>query len=502
MSSSRSVPPGVSPDLIQPAFRWTPPRGDSLGDLAVELVGLFGIACDPEQRLALDTLLSTRADVDLGERFAQLESCVVEPRQNGKTGGILLPIALLAAIRRPDQLVVWSAHRYKTSHEAFLSVLKLYRSSPALAARISKVSFSNGEEAFEFHNGSRIIFVARSQASGRGLSGDVVILDEALFLTGEMMGALLPTLSARPDPLVIYASSAGLASSRVLVDIRDRGRAGDDPSLAYIEWCAPQGGCADRDCDHAKTRVGCAADDPANWRAANPAMGAGRITEDYVRAERRALPVREFLRERMGWWEERGSGGLFHMPSWWRAQSKSTTAGPRIAMALHFTPDRSAAAVAVASRRRDGRIHVEVIAHEAGVAWAMPYVLDRAKRHKASAVALAGGMAAGHLAADLERVRGFKALGTSDVRRACARFFDLVHAGTPQLAVRPHPDLNDAVDAARRSSQTTEWVFTADTDEETEPADLSPLYAAALAVWMVGGNRSGRTDAELLGTAY
>lgn len=496
MSSSRSVPPGVSPDLIQPASRWTPVRDDSLGDLAVELVGLFGIACDPEQRLALDTLLSTRDDVDLGERFAQLESCVVEPRQNGKTGGILLPIALLAAIRRPDQLVVWSAHRYKTSHEAFLSVLKLYRSSPALAARISKVSFSNGEEAFEFHNGSRIIFVARSQASGRGLSGDVVILDEALFLTGEMMGALLPTLSARPDPLVIYASSAGLASSRVLVDIRDRGRAGDDPSLAYIEWCAPQGGCADRDCDHAKTRVGCAADDPANWRAANPAMGAGRITEEYVRAERRALPVREFLRERMGWWEERGSGGLFHMPSWWKAQSKSTTAGPRIAMALHFTPDRSAAAVAVASWRPDGRLHVELIAHEDGVAWALPYVQERAKRHQPVAVGLAGGMAAGHLAADLERLRGFKALAAGDVKRACARLYDLVNETPAVLAVRPHPDLDQTIAIAKRSSPGAEWLYVADEDDQGGLPDLSPVYAIALAAWLAGKRRSTQYSVE------
>ncbi len=502
MSSSKSGSPAPEPDLVEPAYCWHPDRDDTLGDLAADLVEVFGIVCDPEQRLALAVLLSTRLDAEVGEVFAQLESCIVEARQNGKTGGVLLPIALFAAIRRPDQLVVWSAHRYKTSHEAFLSVLKLYRRSPELAARISKVSYSNGEEAFEFHNGSRIIFVARSQASGRGLSGDVVILDEALFLTGEMMGALLPTLSARQDPLVIYASSAGLATSRVLLDVRNRGRAGGDPSLAYIEWCAPTGGCADRDCDHAKTRVGCSADDPAMWQRANHAMGR-RITAAYIAAERRALPVREFIRERLGWWEEQGAGGLFHLPSWWKVQSKATGPGPKVTMAVHFTPDRSAAAVAVASLRRDGKIHAEVIAHDAGVAWALPYLVDRTSRHRPTALGLAGSMAAGHLAADLERVRGFKALGTGDVRKACARLFDLVHAEASPLRVRPHPALNDAVDAAHRSSSTTEWVFTADTPEEGETPDLSPLYAVALAVYLLGPTEKRRkTDDELLESAH
>lgn len=493
MSSSRRGRRSSGPDLVAPAHLWIPRRDDSLGEIAVGLAQVCGTTPDPEQALALDAILSTVWDEDSGEeRYAQLEAAVIEPRQNGKTGGILLPIALLAAIRRPDQLIVWSAHRYKTSREAFLAMEKLHKRIPELQRRIAKVSYANGEEGFEFHNGSRIVFVARSQASGRGLSGDLVILDEALFLTAEMMGALMPTLSARPDPLVLYASSAGLATSLVLHDVKNRGRAGGDASLVYIEWCAPTGGCATQDCDHHRDAKGCALDDPANWRAANPALGK-RITERYVAAERRSLTPKEFARERLGWWDEAGRGGLFHLPDWWKRQDADTKAGSKFTLALHIAPDRTWSSVAVASRRGDGKLHVELIAHDEGVSWVLPYLTKRYDKHRPSGLVIAGGMAAGALAPDLERFRGYKALNATDTRRACARLYDLVTAPDSDLAVRPHPDLDTTVELAKKSSERGEWVFAADAG-----TDLSPLYSIALAAWSIGTKKTSYSIADSL----
>lgn len=489
-------------DLIPPAFLSIPDRVDSLGAQAVTLAAICGITLDPEQVLALDAILSV-IDEDGDDRFAALEAALIQARQNGKTGGVLAPLALLAAIRRPDQLIVWSAHRYKTSHEAFLSLLRIVKTTPEVEARVSKVSFSNGEEAFEFHNGSRIVFIARSQASGRGLSGDLVILDEALFLTAEMMGALMPTLSARPDPLVVYASSAGLATSAVLHDVKDRGRAGNDPSLVYVEWCAPpSGACATRDCDHHRDAVGCMLDDPANWRAANPAHVRGRISARYIAAERRSLNPSEFARERLGWWDEKGRGGLFHLPAWWKRQDDRTTPGPRVSFALHVTPDRAWSSVAVASRRGDGALHLEIIEHREGVSWVAPYLTDLTANHKPQALVIAGAMAAGALASDIESLRGFKSLNSTEVRRACAGLYDLIHADGEPVAIRKTtPELNtaleSAVTAARRSTERGEWVFDADPGD-----DLSPLYALALAAHAVRGKRAPKSDAELLASAY
>lgn len=471
-----------------------PPRAGSCGEDAIDLAALAGLDLDSHQRAAIDALCSLRDD----GRWAALEGAIIEPRQNGKSAGILLPIALAQAIFVPDQLIVWSAHRYKTAVEAFraMNVLLGTDDEPTpLGLRVRKRSFANGEESFEFHNGSRIVFVARSGASGRGLSGDLVILDEALFLNAAMMGALFPTLSARPNPLVLYASSAGLAASDILRSIRDRGRAGDDPSLVYLECCAdgPDGVCASRDCDHGKAATGCAADDPAQWVKANRAVNAGRMTVDYIAAERRALPVPEFLRERMGWWESPAVGGLFHLPDWWRCQDADSTPGPRVRFAVHVTPDRRFAAVVAASLRGDGQVHAEVVEHREGVAWVVPWLTDRMARHAdVDGLVLAGAMAAGSLAPDLEDLRGFAALSSTDVRRACGALFDLVTAGDG-LAVMPHDGLDAAVSAASRSSERGEWVFSAAPD-----FDLSLLYALALAVWSV----RGEPDYDVLSSFY
>jgi hypothetical protein len=200
------------------------------------------------------------------------------------------------------------------------------------------------------------------------------------------------------------------------------------------------------------------------------------MTLEYIGKERRALPVAEFLRERMGWWESKARGGLFHMPAWFRLVDPESQPGDRLIFGVHVTPDRSAAAIGVASQRPDGVLHLELVAHQPGVGWVVPWLLDRVERHGAAGVRAAGGMAAGALAPDLEAIAGFDTLNATEVRRACASIFDLVTGGG--VAVRPHPALDAAVQAAARSTDRAEWIFDAPPE-----VDLSPLYAVTVAAW-------------------
>src|SRR6185312_11020433 len=99
------------------------------------------------------------------------------------------------------------------------------------------------------------------------------------------MAALLPTLSARPNPQVWYTSTAGEPTSVQLGRVRERGIAGSDSSLAFFEWSV------DPD-DYDPT-------DPRCWAQANPGLGI-RISPEYVLAERAALSPEAFARERLG----------------------------------------------------------------------------------------------------------------------------------------------------------------------------------------------------------
>jgi phage terminase large subunit-like protein len=270
----------------RPIFESTPPALTSRGRDAVDLAALAGLYLDPWQSYALDSSLGEQDD-----KWAAFEVAVIVPRQNGK-GALLEARELAGLFLFGEKLIIHTAHEFKTAQEAFRRIRFLIESTPALDKRVKKIWASHGDEGIELKTGQRLRFLARSGGSGRGFSGDCVILDEAYALTGDHMAAILPTLSARPNPQVWYTSSAGLAASDLLRSIRDRGRPGGEPSLCYLEWCART---REDGTVNAENRVG--------WVEANPAMGI-RISEEFVEKERRALPEREFTRERLGLWEE------------------------------------------------------------------------------------------------------------------------------------------------------------------------------------------------------
>jgi phage terminase large subunit-like protein len=193
----------------------------------------------------------------------------------------------LAALFLDDfgvDLILHSAHEFKTASEAFRRIQARIDNHPSFRRRVRQVYLQRGAESIELKNGKRLRFIARSGGSGRGFSADLVILDEAYELGDAAMAALLPTLSARPNPQIWYTSTAGLPSSSQLGLVRERGLRGDDPSLAFFEWSV------DPDAyDPA---------DPACWAQANPGMGI-RITPEYIAKERAALAPDEFARERL-----------------------------------------------------------------------------------------------------------------------------------------------------------------------------------------------------------
>jgi hypothetical protein len=104
-------------------------------------------------------------------------------------------------------------------------------------------------------------------------------------LADQEMSALLPTLSARPDPQVWYTSTAGNLDSVQLGRVRERGLSGSDPSLAFMEWSSGE----DIPDDMA---------DPALWARANPGLGI-RISPDHIARELPALGTEAFARERL-----------------------------------------------------------------------------------------------------------------------------------------------------------------------------------------------------------
>jgi hypothetical protein len=102
------------------------------------------------------------------------------------------------------------------------------------------------------------------------------------------------------NPQMWYTASAGMPDSIQLGSVRNRGIAGTDPSLVFLEWSCEF--CPEL-CPH-RLLPHCPAghdrrDDPRSWARANPGMNI-RISDVHIGREHNKMPAAGFDRERLG----------------------------------------------------------------------------------------------------------------------------------------------------------------------------------------------------------
>lgn len=465
MTSSSAVPAAAPP-----LWRSVPPAASNAGQEAVELAASAGLFLDPWQQLALIDALGEKAD----GRWSSFEVALIVARQNGK-GSIIEARELAGLFLFGESLIMHSAHEFKTASEAFRRILSLIENTPDLDKRVKRVTTANGNEGIELRGGQRLRFVARSKGSGRGFTGDCIILDEAYNLSRAAMSALVPTMSAVPNPQLWYTSSAPLdsAESDVLRDLCQRGREGS-PNLTYLEWCA---GSTDPDAPAPEL------DDRAQWHQANPGMGV-RISEEYTEKERAALSSEDFARERLGLWSrDDHSNRVIPADAWAARRNPDATPGTSVVFGLDVAPDRSTGAVGVS----DGR-YVEVVDSHEGTAWIAERVAHLCRKHDAAVAIDQRGAAASFIPIlEADGVTVVK-LSTADAVQACGTFFDaategdLVHIGDPPL--------DAAVEGADRRPVGEAWVWS----RKTSSASIVPLNAVTFARFAAAQSSPSEVD--------
>src|SRR6185437_5434049 len=106
----------------RPRLSSVPPSAWSEGDRVARLAAAAGLVLDPWQAFVLDQGLGRRED----RMWAAFEVALIVSRQNGK--GSILEALELAALFLDDfgvELILHSAHEFKTAAEAFLRVRAL-----------------------------------------------------------------------------------------------------------------------------------------------------------------------------------------------------------------------------------------------------------------------------------------------------------------------------------------------------------------------------------------
>ena len=425
----------------------------------IEFAESVGLVLDDWQQWLTLNSLAERAD---GSPAAST-SVVVVPRQNGK-GGWLEALELFGLYVQCLPKQVHSAHLTDTAADHMARLKALIEADPELAA-ITTIYQANGKERIvNNETGGVIQFTTRTKGTKRGTSPQRIVLDEALFLTDEHLGAMVPALAAQSMnvdrmPQVTVTSSAPLPDSVVLHRFRRQGMAGMNPRQFYAEWsCDPGVDPYDR----------------AAWYAANPALGI-RIAEEFIAdTELATMRLEDFMVERLGVVADE-DGGSSELPRWSTCADPQSHRSGAATFALDVATDLSWTSVAVAGPRVDGLTHVELVERLPGVAGAVVFAAALCRKHgrpiHLDPRSPAGGLVDGLRAEGVEVVE----VGGLDAVKACASLRQAVEAGTLRHIGQGPLDL--AVNGAAIRATGDGWVWA----RRSSSVDISPLVAVTLA---------------------
>jgi hypothetical protein len=446
-----------------PLHEHRPPAVGTYGDEVADLADAAGMTLFPEQRMALDVMYAH----DARGRLVATEFGCSAPRRNVKSHiGKAAALADLVLFGEPDCL--WTAQLKATTDDVFANdkgngLAQIFESYDFLRRMVAEVADNNNEQAIRLKRPGAgkpqpaLKFMARSERGGRGLSGRKVTFDEALFLKAPMLSAMIPVLAAESidgGVQVRYLGSPGRLQSAAWRAIRDRGRAGNETRLAWLEWAAPREPCdLGRDCTHVPGSPGCALDRPHLIRAANLAVDRLIDIDFVLGTERLALTAEDFGGERMGWWQDppaEGTGDL-DLARWRELADPGSLPRRPLVFGVDIGEDRTASIGAV-WRRPDGiqamigvdqqdRVDVGLTPDQV-----KPRLVELCKRWSGR-VALGGPSAA--LEDELRRAGvQVEVITAADFASACGAFEDRLRAGTIRHDGN-QPELDASVGSAK-----------------------------------------------------
>ena len=452
------------PRLFTPPARNLTPETSHGFEVVSFAEDVLGVQLMPWQRWLLIHGLELAADGTF--RFRTL--LVMCARQNGKT--VLLQILALWRIyvdRSP--LVIGTAQNLSLAEESWDGAVSMAEGVPDLAAEVAHVSRVNGAKQLRLTTGQRYGVTTASRRGARGLSSDLVLLDELReHRDYEAWGAITKTTMARPSPQIVGFSNAGDAGSIVLADLRAKALAAfgeTSSSLGLFEWSAPD------DCE---------IDDPEAWAGANPALGH-RMTVAAIRGALETDPDTVFRTEVLCQWVTAGDAAI--PAGVWASLADGLAARDKPVMfALDVAPDHSHASIAAAWRRPDTATQVMLTDDQPGVDWIVERAKDLIGQWGGRIIVKTTGTA-GFLIPTLERegvpVEGVTRRFYAD---ACSALDAAISSG--QLRHGNQDRSNDAVAVAR-------WSALGDAGQRVSSRKdprVSPLVAAALALYSLTEN--------------
>lgn len=494
-----------TPRVFTPPLRKLTPK-TSLGFAVIEFAtDVLAVDLFPWQRWLLVHALELLPDGSF--RFRNV--VVLVARQNGKST-LSQVLSLFFLYILGTSLVIGTAQDLDVAEEIWQGAVDIVEETPDLDALKERVVKVNGKKSLELKTGERYKVKAANRRAGRGLSGDLILLDELReHQSWDAWGAITKTTMARPNAQVWALSNAGDTTSVVLRYLRKMAHAAlgdpdgicaaDDPasllpteeelldkddlgldpdedfeveddSLGIFEWSATPGrSVSDRE----------------GWAEANPSLGHS-ITERTIASACRTDPEWVFRTEVLCQWSEGTLQGPFPPGAWEAGQvldvSQAEPIVGKVKAAVDISEDGTTAWVLVAGRQASGRPQVEVAARRAGKAWVKEWLTERVDGGVIDSITGQGrGALVSPLLVDLE-LAGLPVVKCegSDLPAATGALFDAVRDNTATHLAWPELDV-----AAQTAVPKVLDGGAVVLDRKRSPTDIAPLQAMAEALWLL-----------------
>jgi hypothetical protein len=155
---------------------------------------------------------------------------LISPRQCGKSRSLSI-LATWTAFRKPKQMILLVS----AGEEAAGRLLRTIRDITTHSLLAGSV-VDETQHRVVLSNGSEIRSVPASDRQVRGWSVDLLIVDEAAFVSEDLLvSAALPTTAARPDAQIVLASSPW-GDAGPFYSLAMQGMAGTNPHISTFRW--------------------------------------------------------------------------------------------------------------------------------------------------------------------------------------------------------------------------------------------------------------------------
>lgn len=326
---------------------------------------MLGRTLMPWQRKAVDVATEYRLD-EFGRRHYRYSKVVITvPRQSGKTT-LMGPLQLHRIMTRAQSKAFFTAQTGQDAKKRMIDLIELVTGSAA--APLFKPTYANGAEGIAVKGkGSAVTRFSPTLSALHGETPLLVTFDEiwkySLELGNALLGAAGPGQITFGDlAQIVMISTMGTLDSEFMNEWVDKGRAGTDPTLCYIEYSMP---------------AGLDPYAPSTWWTFHPALG-NTITEaglmkdinlpksEWMRAYMNRLTATEHQAIDLDIWDDLGH------------EEHPQPNRRDLVLGIEVAPDNRSAAVMAAWRdKATGRPCMRLVYQAPGTAWLPGFVAEQ-----------------------------------------------------------------------------------------------------------------------------